>query len=479
MYPARMHKSAGFMRAWGSHGKRNLGEQTTSNITFVGRGSERAHAMAGVLVPFKDKSLLPRPLAKQFTPVPWEEFDWLSWPNKPAGVTTVAVMSMDLENFKPATFDMPILQTHIDLIVSGALRHGKEFAAEWLDTIQWWTADDGVAFYLNDREQARRPWAKNPRAREIDDLLAEHPPCNVLSQRSHLSSYGLVAMRSSKDSPLGSRLASAAQLLRKGAEGPPPPPLATRRKVTNFLIGFGSIIQTASRAGSDPGAVDAAPCRIKASWGYVREWNFQASTAQICALGLRRVRPGEVGATINGVLFPAADDLTAFDARENGYQRVEVALDQVELLSWHTLPSDANIFVYVPYAPSVVAKYGVDPSTGLTRCSGAAPPDGLRADEAAGLGLVGPSVKYPILQTYVDVCITGCLEYGEAFAREFIATTFLWSAYWLNERELARRPWLHQKQYVKIDALLKEGVPEHFRHRKLESEYATYFTDEH
>jgi hypothetical protein len=45
--------------------------------------------------------------------------------------------------------------------------------------------------------------------------------------------------------------------------------------------------------------------------------------------------------------------------------------------------------------------------------------------------------------------------------------------------QLARRPWLHQKQYVKIDALLKEGVPEHFRHRKLESEYATYFTDEH
>ena len=35
-------------------------------------------------------------------------------------------------------------------------------------------------------------------------------------------------------------------------------------------------------------ALDAAPCRIKRAFGYVREWNFQSATAQICALGLRR-----------------------------------------------------------------------------------------------------------------------------------------------------------------------------------------------
>ena len=56
-----------------------------------------------------------------------------------------------------------------------------------------------------------------------------------------------------------------------------------------------------------------------------------------------------------------------------------------------------------------------------------------------------------LLQTYVDVCLSGCLEHGDDFAREFIATTFLWAPWWLNERELARRPWLHQKDYVKID----------------------------
>ena len=245
--------------------------------------------------------------------------------------------------------------------------------------------------------------------------------------------------------------------------------------MTNFLIGFGSIIQTASRASSDPGAVDAAPCRIKAEFGYVREWNFQASTAQISALGLRRIRPGEQGATINGVLFPAPDDLAVFDERENGYMRVEVPLGLVEFLTWHRLPPHARIYVYVPYAPSVVDKYGADPATGLPCCSGPTPPDGLLPSEAPGLGLQPPSLHFPIVQTYIDVCITGCLEHGELFAREFLRTTFLWSPYWLNERALARRPWVHQKQYVKIDALLGEEVPEYFRHRKLESEFAVLF----
>ena len=108
---------------------------------------------------------------------------------------------------------------------------------------------------------------------------------------------------------------------------------APRRVARNFLIGFGSIIQTESRRSSDPKAVDAAPCRIRREFGYVREWNFQSSTAQICALGLRRIGPGEKGSTINGVLFPAPDDLSSFDARENGYQRIEVPVEPPELLT--------------------------------------------------------------------------------------------------------------------------------------------------
>ena len=119
--------------------------------------------------------------------------------------------------------------------------------------------------------------------------------------------------------------------------------MAPRREAQHFLIGFGSIIQTESRqsayasspstssssaqqqpfsthyfsseaslsfgggggGGGGTSSTDAAPCRISADFGYVREWNFQAPTAQICALGLRKVEPGNRGSTINGVIFPA------------------------------------------------------------------------------------------------------------------------------------------------------------------------------
>ena len=74
-----------------------------------------------------------------------------------------------------------------------------------------------------------------------------------------------------------------------------------------------------------------------------------------------------------------------------------------------------------------------------------------------------------------DVCLTGCLEYGDDFAREFIRTTFGWTPYWLNERELARRPWLHQSKYRKVDLLLSQNVPDYYKWRKLESEYAVLY----
>ncbi|EGB11687.1 hypothetical protein AURANDRAFT_61630 [Aureococcus anophagefferens] len=397
-YPARLKASAGFMRAWGHQSESAIGAQTASIPAFVGAGSERAHDLVGVIVPFGDAGLVDPRIADSLAAVPFAgNFDWLGWTDPPAELREVRVLALDVAKLRSPNYAMPILQSHVDVLVTGALRHGEAFAAEWLGQIQFWSIAP-----------------------------------------------------------------------------PPSAPRAPRRAVKNFLVGFGSIIQTASRAGSDPSAVDAAPCRIAREWGYVREWNFQAATAQICALGLRRTRPGERGATINGVLFPAPDDLAAFDARENGYARVEVDRKHVELLGWHELPEDAKVFCYVPYAAAVVAKYGDDPATGLPRCSGAAPPWGLRPDEAPGLGLVGPSVDFPILQTYVDVCVSGCLEHGEAFAREFLRTTFLWSCFWLNEREVARRPWLHQKSYVKIDQLLREEVPAHFAHRKLESEYAVY-----
>ena len=38
----------------------------------------------------------------------------------------------------PATFEFPILQSHIDDAMKGVLCHGEAFAAAWLDTTHGW-----------------------------------------------------------------------------------------------------------------------------------------------------------------------------------------------------------------------------------------------------------------------------------------------------------------------------------------------------
>ena len=195
---------------------------------------------------------------------------------------------------------------------------------------------------------------------------------------------------------------------------------------------------------------------------------------QITALGLRKISNNEAGASVNGVIFPAKD-MQSFDKRENGYARVQVPMDKIEMLSWQQLPLEATVFAYVPYAPPVVEKYGKD-AYGYPLCSGPTPPEDLWPGEEAGLGLKPPSIQYPVLQTYLDVVITGCLEYGEDFAKEFIQTTFQWSPYWLNERALARRPWVHEPRYVKIDSILKDTG--RMQYRKLESEYAVLYNQQ-
>lgn len=63
-----------------------------------------------------------------------------------------------------------------------------------------------------------------------------------------------------------------------------------------------------------------------------------------------------------------------------------------------------------------------------------------------------------MLQSYIDVCLLGALEHGESFALEFLRTTVGWSRYWLNDRKLARRPWVHQPRYREIDELLARAL---------------------
>jgi len=221
---------------------------------------------------------------------------------------------------------------------------------------------------------------------------------------------------------------------------------------TNFVFGYGSLINTASRNSSVAAPIAAIPVRVSAAFGYVRIWNDR-SVSGFTALGLRKLNPGEAGRTINGVLYPAEGaDMSSFDAREKGYVRVEVPLSQIEAVGWQRLPESGRVWTYIPVLPASQGGTGIP-----------------------GQGLPGPDPSYPLLQSYLDVVVEGGLEYGPDFAREILETTDGWSRYWLNDRELARRPWVHDPRSDAVDALLTEtpASAARFRSRAFPEIYGT------
>ena len=150
------------------------------------------------------------------------------------------------------------------------------------------------------------------------------------------------------------------------------------------------------------------------------------------ALGLRKLDAGQIGHTINGVLYPVeGPDMSNFDVREKGYVRVEVPLTEIEAVGWQRLPEAAHIWTYVPVLSVDHNGSGVP-----------------------GQGLPEPDAMFPLLQSYIDVVVEGGLEYGQDFAREILETTDGWSHFWLNDRELARRPWVHDPRSDIVDGLL-------------------------
>jgi hypothetical protein len=215
---------------------------------------------------------------------------------------------------------------------------------------------------------------------------------------------------------------------------------------SDFIFGYGSLINTASRNSSLIRPVPTIPVRVSAAFGYVRVWNDRAPSG-FTALGLRKPVSGESPMTINGVLYPVeGSDMASLDAREQGYVRVEISHADMEAVSWQSLPAKGRIWVYVPDI----------------------------AGKQPGVDLPSPDAQYPMLESYVDIVIEGALEYGPEFARELIVTTEGWSPYWLNDRELARRPWVFDKQSAAVDKLLIAYAP-HFADRLLPGEYTVKY----
>ena len=215
---------------------------------------------------------------------------------------------------------------------------------------------------------------------------------------------------------------------------------------TQFVFGYGSLIDADSRDRTAGSALPAIPVRVSAEFGYLRAWVDRCSCG-FTGLGLRKPHPGEAAMTINGVIFAVdGSSLSKLDRREAGYRRVAVPLSLIAAVSWQELPRTGQIWTYVPLG------FGGEP----------------------GIELPEPTVQFPMLQSYMDVVLRGALTYGSDFASEIIGTTTDWSLYWLNDREMPRRPWIHTSDYQVLDTLLKQTKPasDHFNDRLFPEDFA-------
>ena len=203
-----------------------------------------------------------------------------------------------------------------------------------------------------------------------------------------------------------------------------------------LIVGYGSLMDDASRERTSPRAGPAHPVEVA---GFRRGWFARGSPVGFSTTYLGVVEDRE--ARFNAVAYSVDEaELAATDAREASYCRARVAppgLTSRERA--FSFPADAQAWIYVGTAESI------------------APPD----------------ARFPIVQSYVDVFLSGCFAQEEryalpGFAAECVATTAGWSAYWVNDRIFPRRPFIHQPRARQIDELLAARLGELFSRIRIE-----------
>ena len=212
------------------------------------------------------------------------------------------------------------------------------------------------------------------------------------------------------------------------------PPDSSRPQYT---IGYGSLMQDESRKRSSPQAGPAHPVDVR---GYRRGWFARTETVGFGTTYLGVLPNPE--SHLNAVIYRVeATEVIATDRREVSYCRTGVAMSAIKPLEREfLLAPDGKIWIYVSGPQSVAT----------------------------------PDSHYPIVQSYVDIFLSDCLEQEQRFgltefSQQCLSTTADWSEHWVNDRIYPRRPFIFQPRASRIDNLLSKQLPQYFSHIKIES----------
>ena len=194
-------------------------------------------------------------------------------------------------------------------------------------------------------------------------------------------------------------------------------------------------MQDESRRRTSPKAGPAHPVKVS---GFQRGWFAKGDVLGFSTtyLGVVPEPRAELNAVIHGV---EVSELLATDRREAFYCRSRVSASDVGTLERSFDVPPGEIWIYVNKPESIAA----------------------------------PTEQLPIVQSYVDIFLSGCLEQErrfqlDGFAQQCVGTTHEWSQHWVNDRLYPRRAFIFQPDARQIDQLLSRQLPKLFQQIRIE-----------
>ena len=201
----------------------------------------------------------------------------------------------------------------------------------------------------------------------------------------------------------------------------------------NYLISYGNAMNSEARRKTTPNAWYAYPIEIK---DFKRVWGMNGQNYKATFLTLIQ----EKEAHINAVYYRiSSQDIKRNDKRQGIYCRKEIPRSSISPLGINVLPK-GKFWLYMQNKPNVQI----------------------------------PTDVYPILQSYIDVFIGGCLDIEQTYqlnhyVKECINTTRYWpnekgTQRWINDRVFPRRPFDSVPHVLIIDKLLAKHFDGYYEH---------------
>ncbi len=190
-------------------------------------------------------------------------------------------------------------------------------------------------------------------------------------------------------------------------------------KLPQYIIGYGSLINEASKKRTDPTAQENFPVIIT---GYERSWSVYGGPKTFLSVSEKQ------NATFNAVIYQLNQPKKVFlyDKREKSYCRKAVSQHQIQVYGTK-LPDQKQIWIYSSSHPS--HEY--------------------------------PTKDFPIFQSYLDIFISGCLQIEEKFnikdfTKNCIKSTKHWPTAWESGVIFPRHPASYEPYATQVDHLLRE-----------------------